>query len=132
MWIKQVGCDCPECGPDPCTDGCACDFFYSDDVTASFSTSIDVTGYFTTSHDLYISINPDDPSSGRIQVTAGTASWDSGCISSSGGTAVDTVITVPAGVTSIDLVFTYGCGSPSGPNPVGLVLVCDGSPFYPS
>lgn len=135
IWIKMAkkggNCDCPECGPDPCTAGCACDFEYFDTPTASFSTSIDVTGYFITAHDLFISISPDDPSSGRLQVTAGAASWDSGCVSSTGGVAVSTVITVPAGVTSIGLTFTYGCGTPAGPNPVTIEMYCDGSPSFP-
>lgn len=125
-WIKTVGCDCPECGPDACTPGCVCNFSYSNLASASYTDSLDVTGQFIIGQNLNVFINPDVLSSGRLEVSAGSASWDSGCRGPT--SSASTTLAVDAGTTAIDITFTYGCDSgATNVNPVTIELYCDGA-----
>jgi hypothetical protein len=115
MWIKQVGCDCEECGPDQCTDACVCDFTAYIEVNQDLT--FDVTDLFIVAHDMSIFIEPvechywgggDGPAYSRLQVWAnGSLIYDSGCVS--GG--ISTTVTIPAGTTSLNLINTYDCNS---------------------
>ena len=125
-YLKTVGCDCPECPPDPCDPGCECTLFYEESVSGDFSDAIDVTGQFLVAQDIQITINPDVLSSGRLIVTAGAASWDSGCVP--GGAPSSTVITVPGGTTTITVDLTYGCAPGTNVNPVVIAVECVGFP----
>lgn len=112
-WLKTVGCDCPECGPDPCTAGCYCDFNYSDAQSAAFSTTFDVTGQFITTHDVLFeySVNPFSGSEWIFEITVGGVSvFSTGCLNGVGGS---TTISVPAGTTEIGINIV-DCGTEPG------------------
>lgn len=103
-WFKTVGCDCPECGPDPCTAGCACTFEETFTTTVGFEGTTgdtwDVTGQFIIEQDLEI-ICANTGATRQVIVKAdGVTIYDSG--STSGG--ISTVVAVPAGTTSLQLV----------------------------
>lgn len=123
MWIKQVGCDCPECGPDPCTAGCACTFNANDQIFTDDNT-YDWTSVNSVDHDISIAVtgyaNCDTGFSAcgfdllhwfQIRVYADlTLLYDSGCIHAN----FSTTATVPAGTTTLRIVIDDPCGAHCG------------------
>lgn len=131
MWIKQVGCECEECGPDPCTDACICNFYR--ELEPNVDETLDVTGLFIVEHEISIELlggdchllgGGDGPRYQRIQVYGNSSLiYDSGCIS--GG--ISTTIFIPAGTTSLNLINTYDCTSiceSDGPNSAVATFDC--------
>jgi hypothetical protein len=114
-WLKTVGCDCPDCGPDPCTPGCLCTFAETAGGTASDDITWDVTGQFIIEHDInYLFAGEVDPGNYRLQILAdGVTLFDSGCVTDPGGG----ILTIPAGTTSLRIIITVGCGgTPEAPD----------------
>lgn len=112
-YIKAVGCDCPECGPDPCDPGCVCDLFIG--LEFSEDNTYDVTGQFVLEHDLSVTQASWTcaffgggffTGSSRIYVYANASLlYDSGCVSG----AISATVTIPAGTTSLRLVHVHDC-----------------------
>ena len=104
IWIPALGCECTECGPDPCTPGCACTFTASEFGDTGGSYVYDVTGQFVFESDLSITfVAPAPTATARLQVYAdGVSVYDSGCIS----TGASATVAIPAGTTEIEAVVT--------------------------
>lgn len=105
-WLKTVGCDCPECGPDPCTAGCACTF-HNIYVTAEGTVGI-ITEHASAGSNFIVSHSVDI----EIQIDAGTLTFDlyadGVLIYSSGVITVGTTFgsaTVPAGTATLTAVW---------------------------
>ncbi len=60
VFIRSVGCDCPECGPDPCTAGCDCTFNEqantTDGSTGTVSEDFAAGSNFVIAHTVYIDV----------------------------------------------------------------------------
>lgn len=123
-WLKTVGCDCPECGDDPCDPGCPCTFFATDQDVDSRTDIYDVTGQFIISHDLSIQVAVDASvfASASFEVFAdGVSVYSSGCLVSTGDS---TVVSIPAGTTEISITIVTVCGG-GDPTPAwDYVLEC--------
>lgn len=113
-WLKTVGCDCPECGPDPCTAGCACSFNANDAVQVGHDDTYDWTSVNAIDHDISVAVTNyapcDAPISApyyyRIQIDAdGVSIYDSGCITGN----LSTSTTVPAGTLALRIRVTPYC-----------------------
>jgi hypothetical protein len=111
-FLRTVGCECSECGPDPCTAGCECDLFQS--IEFDGDDTLDVTGQFVFAQNL--SVTQDSwtcedggvfvTGSSQIQVYAnGSLLYDSGCVSG----AISTTVSIPAGTTILRLVHVHDC-----------------------
>jgi hypothetical protein len=104
MWIKQVGCDCPDCGADECDPGCACTFGDTFTTTTGFEGTTgdvwDVTGQFIIEQDLQIICGNTGATRQVIVEANGVSIYDSG--STTGG--ISTIVAVPAGTTTLELI----------------------------
>lgn len=113
-WLKTVGCDCPDCGVDPCTPGCQCVFAYDDSQGAAFSTTFDVTGEFITGHDLRFEYDTrgESGSSWNFEITIdGVTAYSTGCVYQNTGVHV---LSVPAGTIEIGFIITDCSGTEIG------------------
>lgn len=114
IFIKSVGCDCPECGPDPCTaGGCFCDGGLTAFATSAGtdSDSRATYGSFLVDTEVYLEfgIGPEVCSKARLTIKAdGVTIYDSGCLTY--GSYTDSV-TVPAGTALLELIVDAGCDS---------------------
>lgn len=110
-FLKNAGCECAECGPDPCTSGCCA--FATGEVFGNTSASdvYDVTGDFALERDISIvwEVGPGGSNYARLQVFAdGIEIYNSGCVNAAGGSPLPTA-TVPAGTEEITITVTAGC-----------------------
>ena len=122
-WLKTVGCECPECGPDPCTTAC-CSLDIGDQSAGDTVDTYDVTGKFTVDHSIFIRVTADagGGATARFQVAFnGSTLYDSGCISSS---SASTTVTGPSGTTSIVVTITAPCSG--GTSGWDYVICCSG------
>jgi hypothetical protein len=109
-FLKTVGCECPDCGPDECTGGCPCDVSVSDtgvnvgyDQTFNLNSSGDPLGNDAS---LVIDYDMDTVIADQMRVYIdGVLAYDSGCVLNTGGTT----ITVPAGSTTVRVVIIDDC-----------------------
>ncbi len=103
MFIKQVGCECEECGPSPCESDCGCLFYYGDTGTTDAYASFDVTGEFLTEQG--VSWDVDIGGGASITVYAdGVLVYSTGCQTDFFDS---TVITIPAGTTTLAVQVSY-------------------------
>lgn len=112
MWLKQVGCECVECGPAPCTGAdCICNLsLNTDGGDAGYDETFDVTGQFPTAQDLGIDLETYTIQDELLIYADGTLVYDSGCI----GAHVTTAVSIPAGTTSIRVVIVPDCAGGTG------------------
>jgi hypothetical protein len=113
VFIRSVGCSCPECGPDPCIEtACFCET--SPQVIASADTqsaNYNTYGSFPADRDIDIEVGvgPGSGNTGRGVIKAdGTTMYDSGCLSN--GLYFD-VATVPAGTITLEIIATAPCST---------------------
>lgn len=98
-WLKQVGCECEECGPDPCTSGCETFCNLSLDTAggeSGYDQTFDVTGDFGSARNIFIDFEAFTIKDQLLIDANGVNIYDSGCI---GGNVTPTVL-VPAATTS--------------------------------
>jgi hypothetical protein len=112
-WLKTVGCDCDDCGPDACTPACDCLLSYFDSGTSDWSDVIDLVGQFIPGNELMINYQlgaTDEPGcNGQVLVWVdGDLIFDSGCVS---GNLDPTgyVIAFPAGAAVLEYEVTVDC-----------------------
>jgi hypothetical protein len=129
MWIKQVGCDCPECGVDACTEGCVCDFYDGNNIFA-YDHTYDWTTFNAIDHDIAIDVeNYGACDTGysacgydlthyfQIEIYAdATLIYDSGCVSAN----LTSSVTVPADTVDLRIVVSDPCGGHCGCESGGL------------
>lgn len=115
-FLKNAGCECAECGPDPCTSGCCA--FSTGEVFGNTSASdvYDVTGDFALERDIIISwsLGPGGTNYARLQVFAdGVEIYNSGCVNAGPGASENA--TVPAGTLEITVTVTADCDGGGAP-----------------
>lgn len=123
IYIKSIGCDCPECGADTCDTGCACDF--AANIEFDGDDTYDVTGQFIVEKSLSVTqaswtcaffSGGVHTGSSQIKVYANSVLiYDSGCVSG----AITAIVTVPSGTTSLRLVHVDDCLSECESDGVG-------------
>jgi hypothetical protein len=114
-WLKTVGCECTECGPDPCTPGCFCELSPNDLIQIGADDHYDVSACTPVDRELSVSVyNYADCGSGgspayyyQIEIYADASLiYDSGCIT---GNLSATAVTMPAGTLDLNIVVTPYC-----------------------
>ena len=123
-WLKTVGCQCPECGPDPCTPGCPCNV---SEIHSGGNEGFDQTFDLNSSGhplgaaaSLDVDYDFDVVVSDQIQVYIdGVLEYDSGCVLGTGGTT----IALPAGAETVRVVITAQCAG-SGDTEWSFSLAC--------
>lgn len=112
MWIKQVGCECAECGPDECTAGeCLCNLnLNTAGGDAGYDETFDVTGDFVSNRDIYVDFESYTIKDQLIIKANGSTIYDSGCI----GAHVTPTVTVPGGTTSVEIIVVPDCEGGTG------------------
>jgi hypothetical protein len=117
-WLKTVGCDCEECGPDSCTPGCFCEIS-PNDLIFDTDQHYDVSACTPVDREITISVSDYEACDTggspdyyyRIEIYADAALiYDSGCIT---GNLSPTDATLPAGTADLNIVVTAYCsGAP--------------------
>lgn len=113
-WLKTVGCNCPECGPDPCTPGCFCEIAPNDSLQIAVDDHYDVSGCSPVDRELTVEVYSYSACAGptpnytyRIQIFADAVSiYDSGCTT---GNISLVGVTMPAGTSDLNIVVTPFC-----------------------
>jgi hypothetical protein len=102
-WLKTVGCECDECGPDPCTAGCPCGIYIETFIPAGtsgiWSEFFDTTDEFIFDHDV-------DVFQSNLGSVKAVSIFADGVLVHSGsytGAALTVTITIPAGTTEIEI-----------------------------
>lgn len=127
MWIKQVGCDCEECGPDPCTPGaCLCNLaLNTEGGEAGYSQEFDTGTGFVSARDLYIVFESFGIKDQLLIIADGITVYDSGCVGTF-GTPLTPTVTIPGGTASVVVQVIPHCDPlDSGATAWTLEITCE-------